>query len=321
MNKIVVLALTLTLNTLCYAQNVNVSTLLRNINASGGVTTDRYGNVYVSDFGPILGNTNQSTTVYKWSVKTGNLTKFANGFKGASGACFDNQGNFYQSNPFGNSITKISEEGKVDHNWFTDSLKTPIGLVADNENIFVCNCRGNSIGKITKDKVYEEYVSSNLFKCPNGLTKDNEGNLYTCNFQDGKILKISKSKEVSILAELPVLFGGPSPVGNGHLVWSNELLYVATIGSGEIYKIAMDSKVELIAGKAFAFTNIDGTGDEATFSKPNGIATSITGDTLYVNVSDDAWNVNPQGLHPAHLRIITGICSLPGVRCPEGNKN
>ena len=297
---------------------IEVNTLLKDIDASGGVTTDRFGNVYISDFGPALGVPPDSTVVYKWDVKTQEVTVFATGFKGASGACFDSQGNFYQSNPFGNSISKVSVNGTVQHNWVSENLQTPIGLAADeNDNIYVCNCTGNSIGKVNPQGQYETFATSEHFKCPNGLTKDDAGNLYACNFGDGKILKISRIGEVSVFVELPVLTGGPNPVGNGHVTWKNGFLFATTIGKGEIYKITKEGEHQQIAGMPLTFKNVDGEATKAGFSKPNGIAASVTGDTLYVNVSDPTWINNPPGLHPAHLRIITGICSLQDFSCED----
>ena len=302
-----------------FSRQMQVTTLVKNINASGGVTADAQGNIYISDFGARLGSFDSTTNVYKWDAKTGQLSVFASGFKGASGACFDQEGNFFQSNPFGHSISKISKNGTANHNWATEGLKTPVGLEADAAgNIYVCNCGLNEIGKIDKEGKYSTFAASALFKCPNGLTQDDSGNFYACNFSDGNILKIDKQAKVSVVAALPALTGGANPVGSGHLVWHNGSLFVATIGAGEIYHLAPSGETTRIAGKAFAFSNADGSAEDATFNKPNGIAASITGDTLYINVSEPTWPANPLGLHPAHLRVITGVCSLfrPHKPCP-----
>lgn len=323
--KIQLLLLSYLITTSVFAQQdkkLEVRFLYKNINASGGVTSDAEGNIYVSDFGAKLGGYEEPTKVYKWNASTGELTVFASGFKGASGACFDANGNFYQSNPFGHSITKVTSSGTIDHEWCVDGLKTPVGLEADDKGkIYVSNCGLNEIGKITPQGKYETFASSDLFKCPNGLTQDDSGNLYACNFSSPYILKITRKGEVSVLAELPTLQGGPNPVGNGHLVYSNGWLFVTTIGSGELYRLGLDGSLERIAGKPFAFKNQEGDGSSATFSKPNGIAASITGDTLYINVSDPSWVSNPPALYPAHLMIVTGICSLPDSRCDQEIKN
>lgn len=304
-----------------FTQELQVTTALENLNASGGVTTDQLGNVYISDFGPALGQPQVSTSVYKLDIQTGEVSVFATGFAGASGACFDAAGNFYQSNPFGNKISKRSADGTLELDWATDSLALPIGLAADRKNrIYVCNCSGNSIRRVLPSGKTERFAESELFKCPNGLTIDPDGNLYACNFGDGKVLKITPDGTVSQLAELPVLSGGPSPVGNGHVTWKNGFVFVTTIGRGEVYKIAPDGTSEHIAGAPLALKNIDGPALEAGFSKPNGIAASPTGDTLYINVSDPSWVQNPTALHPARLKMLTGICSLEDIHCEQLKK-
>ena len=299
------------------AQQVRVH-ILAELNASGGVTTDPSGNVYISDFGPKLGAyDNEPTHVYRWNFSTGTSEIFATGFAGASGACFDMEGNFFQSNPFSHRISRISIDGTVQLGWCASDLKTPVGLVADDAGkIYVSNCGMNEIGVVDASGTYKTFASSDEFRCPNGLTRDPEGNLYACNFGDGKILRIEMNGVVRVLAKLPELTGGPNPVGNGHLIYSNGWLFVTTIGTGEIYRVhPNDGAMIRVAGKPFAFTNAAGDATDASFNKPNGIAASITGDTLYVNVSEPTWASDPAGLHPAKLMMITGICTLPDANC------
>lgn len=298
------------------SQEIKLTTIVKNINASGGITLDKTGNIYVSDFGDALGKISENTKVYKVDKITNKVSVFAEGFRGASGSCFDSKGNFYQSNPFGNRISKVATDKKVIADWSTIGFKTPIGITAnDKDELFVCNCSGNSISKISSDGVVSTFATSKEFNCPNGLTIDNSGNLYACNFNDGNILRIDKKGITTVFAELPSLQGGSKPVGNGHLTWKNGFLFVVTIGRGELYRIDADGNSESIAGIPLAFTNNDGSSENATFCKPNGIAASITGDTLYVNVSENSWNSStPLSLHPAHLRMITGINSLGKIK-------
>lgn len=301
---------------LMHAQSIHVE-IVADLNASGGVTYGPEGNIYISDFGPKLGLFDQQpTNVYRWNLEKDTVELFAEGFSGASGACFDGEGNFFQSNPFGHKISKIHPDGSVIYDWASDSLLTPVGLVADGQgNVFVSNCGKNEIGKIDAEGNYMTYAKSDLFKCPNGLTQDPKGNLFACNFGDGKVLRIDTDGLVSTIAELPELKGGPSPVGNGHLVYSNGWLYVSTIGTGEIYRVGLGGGNSHVVGLPMVFRNTAGTKTTASFSKPNGIAASVTGDTLYVNVSEPTWVSDPAGLHPGRLMRITGICGLPDSGC------
>ena len=304
-----------------HAQNIKVTIVVPNINASGGITTDRHGNIYVSDFGPALGQPVTNTKVYKVNPKTWEFSVFAEGFSGASGNAFDSKGNFYQSNPFSGNVSRVSATGEIEYQWTDSTFGLPVGVIADQyDNMYVSNCTGAEIIKVTPDEEISRYAKDKQFICPNGLTIDNEGNLYSINFGTGKVFKINKDSEVEVLAELPVLTGGPNPVGNGHGTWKNGFLFVTTIGRGEVYKISPTGDVELVAGRALAFANIEGDALNAGFSKPNGIAASVTGDSLYVNVSELPWTSSGTALHPAHLMMISGVCSLEDVVCKDEEK-
>ncbi|MFK7775403.1 MAG: T9SS type A sorting domain-containing protein [Saprospiraceae bacterium] len=295
-------------------QNLQVETIV-DLNASGGVTFGPDGNIYVSDFGPALGTTSVNTKVYKVEYGTWEVSEFAAGFSGASGARFDSQGNFYQANPSGGRVSKVTLDGNVNLNWAIMS-GGPIGVTSDSDdNLYVCIHGNNSIQKITPSGTVTTFASSNLLNCPNGITTAPDGNFYVCNFNDGSILKIDSNGSVSLLATMPFF-----AAGNGHITYSNGFLFVATIGTGQIWKLSLAGDSELIAGVSQGFSNDDGASLQATFSKPNGIAASITGDTLWVNCSVPTWISNNLALHPGRLRMITGVCSLPDVDCDINTK-
>ena len=57
------------------------------------------------------------------------------------------------------------------------------------------------ISKTTPDGMTTTFVSSPLMNCPNGLTIDDDGNLYTANFDDGRVVKITPDGTASELVE------------------------------------------------------------------------------------------------------------------------
>ena len=297
-----------------HSQEVEVTTLVPEILAAGGITKDAQGNIYVSNFGPFT-TIDSNAVVYKIDRHDLSISVFCDGFIGASGSCFDSQGNFYQANNNGNRISKIHPDGTKEYDWAT-GLSLPVGVIADSEdNIFACNCSGNTISKITADGTVSTFAESDLFKCPNGLTIDGDDNLYACNFSDGKVLKISTDGSVSEFVTMPVLSGGPNPVGNGHLTYDKGYLYITLIGLGQVYRICVDDQeVEFIAGVAPGFSNVDGAISVATFSRPNGIIMSNSGDTLFVNCSEKTWLDGPE-YQPNLIRMITGLNSLPTDAC------
>ncbi len=297
------------------AQDLQVTTLIKNLNASGGLTIDQRGNLYVSDFGSSFPDT-ADTKVYKIENGSWEVSVFAEGFKGASGCYMDSQGNFYQSNPKGGRVSLVRPDGKIQYDFINEGLQTPVGVVKNSAgDLFICNCGKNNIIKAdSKGNTSVFAEGEDFFQSPNGITIHND-TLYVVNFGNAKVIQIDPEGKVSTLVEgLKLLTGGPSPVGLGHITYSNGYLFATAIGMGHVYRISLNGEAEIIAGDG-QFKNADGPAPEASFSKPNGIVASTTGDTLFINVSDPTWLNQPQALHPAHLVIITGVCALPGMDC------
>jgi len=277
-----------------------VSTLTKGFNANGDISINKKGDIFVSDFGSVLGNAN-GADIYKVK-KDGSFQVFASGFVGASGNAFDSHGFLYQSNIAIGTVSKVSPNGKVT-TFASENITSPVGITADNEdNIYVTNCRTPGwLTKISPSGETSIFASSSLMKCPNGLTIDDAGNLYTCNFGDGNIIKITPNGEVSKLAFVP---GN----NNGHLIFANGLLYVVGRSANQIFTVSLSGDVNKLAGAGIPGNGQrgkkDGTAESATFSLPNGIDVSPDGDTLYIS---DKVDILRNALNPSVIRIITGI--------------
>lgn len=280
---------------------VMVSTITESFAASGGVSIDAEGYLYVADFGAQLSNAN-GQTITRVDPADGSLSTFASGFSGASGNAFDSQGNLFQSNIAGGFISKVDPSGNV--SFFTSTnIIGPVGIAIDaNDNVFVANCGGNTIARITPDGATSTvFATSNLLNCPNGLTIDENNNLYTCNFSDGNVLKIDPAGNVSILTSI-------SGANNGHLTYHNGYLFVVDRGGNRIYRVNATTGQQILVAGNGACGKADGPALEATFSFPNGIKATPSGDTLYVNDAVPLCNAN---LNPIVIRMITGVNSLP----------
>lgn len=277
-----------------------VFTVAGPFNGSGGVKIGPDQAVYIADFGISLDNAN-GRQVLRFTHDD-SLTVFANqNLLGASGNDFDAEGHLIQSNIAANRISRISPGGQV--STLTSSLiNSPVGvLVRDDGSIIVCNC-GNqttsSIVRISPGGISNIIATGQGLFCPNGITQDDQGNMYISNFSDGKVLQMDDNGNISTLIELPGR-------NNGHLTFANGVLYVCSHGASRIYEVQLDGTFRVMAGSGVR-GNQDGSLLQSRFSRPNGIAATSTGDTLYINSSVPTTNVG-RPLNPSLLRMITGV--------------
>lgn len=283
-----------------------VSTMPGSLNASGNVSVDTEGNIYIADYGVALPTSN-GMNVFKMTPE-GMVSIFASGFNGASGNAFDSEGNLFQSNIGLGAIMKITPAGVV--STYSTGHVVPIGVEFDSEgNLFVSNCGANRIDLVTPDGASSVFAASTLLNCPNGMAIDNDNNIYTVNFGDGWVIKTSRFGEVSRLAFIP---GN----NNGHVTFANGVLYVVARSAHQIYQVTLDGDVSLLAGSGMR-GKADGSALEAEFSLPNGIDASPTGDTLYVN--DMVSSTDVTGLNPVVVRriILSEVVSVEENRAQQ----
>lgn len=291
-----------------YSQ-INVSSLTSSFKGSGGLSIDNNGNLYIGDFGDFLDtgdNDGQFNNVMKLD-KNLNLSVFSTGFIGASGNDFDSNGVLYQSDIGANAIFKIVNGVRT----FVTStgISQPVGIVFDsNDNFFVCNCGNNTIRKITSTGDSTLFASGTPLFCPNGITIDEDDNLYISNFSNGNIVKITPTGVATVLNSTPG--GTTSGASNGHLDYyaATRTLYIASHGSNKIYSLEIDnpSNLEVLAGSGVR-GNSNGDALTASFSRPNGVVVSKTGDSIYINSALPLTNIPNRPLNPQVIRLIKGI--------------
>ncbi|MEO0339941.1 MAG: hypothetical protein AAF242_12085 [Bacteroidota bacterium] len=269
-----------------------VRTLTESFDGSGDATIDTAGFIYVADFGDQINNAN-GIQVTRVDPSDGSLSIFATGLRGPSGNAFDSQGNLFQANIAGNSLSKITPDGTVS-TFLGTGFRSPVGVVLDeNDNIYVCNCGGNSISKITPEGEAEVFVASSLLNCPNGITIDDAGNLYPVNFNNGRVFKVTPAGEITEFATLP-------SGSLAHIEYFEGYFYVVGRQANQVFRLDQDGKIDLIAGSGRS-GNADGDGDAAEFYIPNGIALSNDGNQIYV-VSRLLGTGSP--LNPVIVKVI-----------------
>ena len=194
--------------------------------------------------------------------------------------------------------------------FFTSTgISNPVGLAFDSsDNLYVCNCGNNTIRKVTPSGTSTVFSSGSLFFCPNGITIDEDGNFYISNFSNGNVIKITPDGTPSLINVTPI--GTTSGPSNGHIDYHEEsrTLFVASHASSTIYYIHLDdsSILHTLAGTGVR-GNTDGDASTATFSRPNGVAVTTTGDSIYINSSIPLTNIPNRPLNPSVVRLITGV--------------
>jgi sugar lactone lactonase YvrE len=252
-----------------------VSTLVE-IEANGGITLDSTGDIYAANYGP-LNDTSGSRFVWKISP-TGAFDPviFASDINIASGNDFDSQGNLFQSNFGGNSISKIDQSGIV--TTFSTAVLGPIGIAIDDaDNLFVANCHRNDISRIEPNGTATIFATSPLFTCPNGMTRDANGDLYVINWNDGQILQVTMTGDVSTFASVP------QP--GGHVTIAGDRLYATSFGHHRVFEIELrgaSAGTQLATIGTGAQGSAGGSYTQASFNRPNGITADASGQVLYV---------------------------------------
>ena len=238
----------------------------------GGVAIDLVGNLYVADF---------EETVFK-ITPNGERTVFATGLYGASGNAVDRRGNLLQSSYYADTVTLVDRAG---HSvpFATTGLSGPVGIAIAKESgeVFVANCRGNSISRIGLDGKVSVFARSDLFKCPNGITFDDRGDLYVVNFRDNHMLRLDKQGRVAPFAAV-------SEKGLGHICFKDGHFYVTGYETHAVYDVSRSGEVRRLLGNGERGL-VDGFGENARLSKPNGIACDPYHPRLYINedLNDD----------------------------------
>lgn len=258
-----------------------------------GITSDKAGNVYVSDYGS---NTIRKITpdgmVKTWIGRAAIKGKIdgigaAAQFAAPAGLVTDKAGNFYVADRENNTIRKITPTGTV---------STIAGSAGTSGN-------GGGMG------------AQASFSRPLAIAIDTGGNLFVVDARNYLIRKITPEGLVSTFAggshvEGADGYGSSASFGYPYdiIIDSNNNLFVADVGYNTIRKITPAGLVSTIAGKAsWDGGSADGTGSAAQFKYPESVCVDSAGN-VYVA---DAGNHTIRKISPAGL--VTTIAGKVGV--------
>ncbi|PTX94320.1 immunoglobulin domain-containing protein [Opitutus sp. ER46] len=180
----------------------------------------------------------------------------------------------------------------------------PTGAAADaSGNVYVADSAKNTIRKVTPAGVVTTFAGSASsfgkvdgtgtdarFNGPRGIAIDSAGNLYVTDTGNHTIRKITAAGVVTTIAGSGGVSGTADGVGTaarfnaptGIAVDGSGNLYVADKNNHAIRKITSDGTVSTIAGTKGTSGTTDGTGTNALFLEPSGIAVDAAGSVVYI---------------------------------------
>jgi len=242
-------------------------------------------------------------------------------FRYPMGIAIDLAGNLYVSDTGNYTIRKITPNGVVttlagtagalgsaDGTGSSARFKDPWSLAVDSGgNIYVADTDDDAIRKITPAGVVTtlagtpgvpgtaDGVEANAgFRAPEGVAVDAAGNVYVADTVNNTIRKITSAGIVSTLAGTAGLYGYVDGTGSAArfdlpaalAVDGSGNIYVADGANFEVRMITPAGAVSTLAGAANTMGNADGTGANARFYYPQGIAVDAAGD-VYIADSDN----------------------------------
>ncbi len=242
----------------------------------------------------------------------------------------DGAGNVYVSDLGNYKIRKITSAGVV--TTLAASFSNPEGVAVDSAgNIYVAdapyfNFSGTYSGGNTIEKITPSGVASTLaglsgskgsadgtgsdarFDTPLSVAVDGAGNVYVADSGNSTIRMITPSGIVSTLAGLAGSSGSTDGTGSdarlispgGVAVDSAGNVYVADMRNYTIRMITPSGIASSLGGRAGSVGSTDGTGSEARFSFPSGVAVGSAGN---VYVADSGNNTIRVGVKAPATRL------------------
>ncbi len=152
------------------------------------------------------------------------------------------------------------------------------------------------------------------FSSAMGVTVDGAGNIYVADTGNGTVRKITPTGNVTTLAGLAGSFGSVNGTGSSARFFAPQsvtvdyigVIYVADTANATIRKVSANGLVAPFAGSVSNFNSFDGTGANANFYQPEGLAVDLNRN-VYVA---DAWNHTIRRI--TSLGAVTTVAGLAG---------
>ncbi|HEY1794112.1 MAG TPA: hypothetical protein VGG34_14445, partial [Opitutaceae bacterium] len=292
-----------------------------------GIATDSSGNMYIADeanteIRKLTPGGTSSTIAGISGGGDADGAGHAAGFNEPIGAAVDASGNIYIADTANDTIRKITPGGSVttiagtpgnggdnDGSGSAAQFYFPEGVAVDGSgNLFVTDTGNNTVRKVTPGGAVTTIAgqagvvgstngsgSAATFDGPLGIAVDGSDNLYVSDAKSDVIRMITPSGTVSTLAGTAGAPGSNDGTGTsakfntpaGLAVDGSGNVYVADATNAEIRKVTPGGVVTTIAGSAQLAGSTDGTGSNARFYYPAGIAIDGHGNLYVADLTND----------------------------------
>lgn len=235
------------------------------------ISIDLKGNLYIS------GGSLSTTTLFK-VTPAGSVTAHSTTLSHPVGNTVDDNGNVYVTNFASTDIHVINAAGVTSVFAKDDRLFRGGGIIQDNDAaLYNTFWSIRTIYKITAAGV-EDYITSDFLNGPVGLAYDKvNDHIFVSNFNDGKIFRITRDKNIAEVAHIPATIG--------HLDYRDGVLYATGWNEHKVFVVSIHGEILATIGNGNQAT-VDGPASSASFFNPNGIAVSKDGKYLFISQGD-----------------------------------